>query len=70
MKVRAIKECPNQLSGSVFDIPETLACLFFQLGIAEPYEEPEPIPEPQPTPEPERQSRRRYSTRHLEAQND
>lgn len=44
MKIRAIKECPNQLPGSVFDVPDALAVIFIDLKIAEPYTEPDPEP--------------------------
>lgn len=32
MRVVAIKECPNQLPGSVFDLPDDVGQLFIAIG--------------------------------------
>lgn len=58
VKLIAIKECPNQLPGSVFDVPDELAQVFIELGAAKPYEEPPPAPP----------SRRNYRRRDLKAE--
>lgn len=60
MKVQAIRECPNQLPGSIFEVPEALGRVFIAIGAAR---------EVSSEPDADKPIRRQYRRRDLIAQN-
>jgi hypothetical protein len=64
LKVRAIKECPGQLPGSIFEVSTDVGELFIKIGAAERVDDDAaPAPDPAPSkPATRRQYRRRDLT--------
>lgn len=60
MKLRALENCPNNLPGDIFELPEDVGKIFLSLKIAEKFDESKPPAPP----------KRQYRRRDLEAQTD